>query len=188
MRTNRKRSVAVSAAALLVLVGVLYWQGYRHAYPYGPRPAALPIIVNALRVYALDHGQSFPNANWDAYPSLELLHPNYLSAGYLAGLSKDRAETERELLNGGHLTASNCSLVYFPGLHATDDPSIALIWERQTGIGFNGRSRPGRAVGFVSGEVNQVPDAQWEQFLTRQSLLRESASQSRTNSPPSSRK
>lgn len=182
MQSNRKRLFAVSAVALVVVGGILYWRGYQHAYPYGPKPAALPIVVNALRVYASDHHQSFPNINWDSYQSLEVLYPNYLSGNYLAGLSKDSRKTELALRNGGHLKPENCSLVYVPGLFATDDQRIAIVWESRTGIAFNGRSHPGRAVGFLSGEVNQIPDVEWEQFLSNQSFLRQSALRSRTNS------
>ena len=187
MQSNRKRLCAVSVAALVVMAGILYWRGYRHAYPYGPKPAALPIVVNALRAYASDHHQSFPNTNGDSYQSLELLYPNYLSGAYLAGLSKDPGATELALRNGGHLTPENCSLVYVPGLFATDDQRIAIVWETRTGISFNGRSHPGRAVGLLNGEVAQVPDGEWRQFQSSQAILRQSALRSRTNSQSSGR-
>ena len=138
--------------------------------------------MNALRAYAADHHQSFPNTNWDPYQSLEVLYPNYISGKYLAGLSRDPSRTELALRNGEHLAPENCSLVYFPGLFATDDQRIAVVWESQTGIAFNGRSHPGRAVGLISSEVKQVSDAEWERFLSSQASLRQSALHSRTNS------
>jgi hypothetical protein len=172
---------------LFVLIGIvlaaagalLYTRAYHRAYPYGPRPASLPIVVNALRIYASDHGQSFPDINGDPYKSLEVLFPDYLSSWYLAGLSGDPQKTKLALEHGGHLSSENCSLVYFPGLFATDDQRLAIVWENRTGIAFNGRSRPGRSVGFLSGEVKQVSDDEWSMFLAQQTLMRETAIRSR---------
>jgi hypothetical protein len=67
------------------------------------------------------------------------------------------------------------SWVYLPGFKRTDDPSLAIIWERVGGLRFNGRrAEPGsHAVGFADGTHRQVPAAEWDGFLRQQSSLRD---------------
>lgn len=170
----------VALAMMIVVAGVLtFYHHQRQMYPYGSRSAALPVIVNCLRVYAHDHGNSFPDADGDPYRSLELLYPDYISADLLAGLSGDRDKATFALTHGGHLSPENCSLIYVPGMLDTDDENIAIVWEIRTGITFNGQAWPGRAVGIINGQVHQIPDDKWDEFIAQQKRMRESAMRGR---------
>ena len=169
---TRKRLFGASTIVIILGLVLTYWQGYRHAYPYGSQPAALPILLNALRSYAMDHSNRFPDIGGDPYRSLQALYPGYISPDYLAGISGDHKGTKRQILGGGHLNSNISSLVYVPGLSLTNDPQTAILWERRTGVAFNGRRSPGRPVGFISGEVKQIPDTEWRIFLSNQAALR----------------
>jgi len=70
------------------------------------------------------------------------------------------------------MDSSLTSLVYWPGYREDDDENLALVWERRSGVTFDGRRLPGRAVGFVTGHWRQIPDEEWAAFEDSQMKLR----------------
>ena len=55
------RTPAAFASFSLLLFVALIFSVYRYHYPYGARPACLPVLLGALRSYSLEHEGFFPN-------------------------------------------------------------------------------------------------------------------------------
>ncbi len=170
MHRRRKLWFVAGIVVALTAFGAIPYA--RMYYPYGSRPAFLPCLLDALRSYANDNGGQFPNIGQDGYRSLQRLYPRYIQAEYLAGLSGSQTAVRKSLNGGGNLDQLNCSWVYLPGFSNSEPADLAIVWERESGIGFNGRAVPGRAVGLLSGRVVQIPDKDWPEFLRQQAIMR----------------
>jgi hypothetical protein len=86
----------------------------------------------------------------------------------LAGISGDRKATARLLTSGSRLTSNECSWVYIPGLSTTNDANTIMIYERRSGLSFNGSRVAGRAVGFVDGSHRQMREQEFLQLIKTQ--------------------
>jgi hypothetical protein len=100
-----------------------------------------------------------------------------------AGLSGDVDETIRRVDAGLPLDTNISSWVYWPGFRHDDPSELAIIWDRQGGLGFNAHRRKGRSVGFADGSIRLIPTEQWATFLKEQEKLRARVLASRTNPP-----
>jgi hypothetical protein len=170
---------AISSVTLLLLVAVIV-SLYRFYYPYGARPACLPVLLEALRSYSLEHDGFFPNDEREPLEALRKLHPRYLpDCEPLAGLSGNRELLKKEISSGAKITEDASSWVYWPGLRSDDGDHIALVWERRTVLRFNGSRARGHEVGLVRGDMQQVPDDRWADFLMDQERSREKAIKAR---------
>ena len=179
--------IAIASVALLFFV-VVVLAGYRYYYPYGMRPACLPVFLGALRSCALEHDGFFPNGGGAPLEALRELYPRYLAdCTPLAGLSGNTKLLKALVLGTSPITTNASSWVYWPGLRSDDDEHIALFWERESGVRFNGSRARGREVGFVDGTFRQVLDDQWVDFIRDQEELREKALRSRNGDRSASR-
>ena len=185
MNKNQAKIILTTILILsfLFTIPIIVFKWY---YPYGMRSATLPMILLSLRAYADDHGVFYPKGGNTSFESLQKLYPKYCANNPIwAGLSGDIDTTLKTLKNGGELDAKKSSWVYFPGFNVNDDSydyeegkeeyaGIALIWDRQDGITFNGsRVQSGsHAVGFVDGVWRQIPREEWKDFVERQKILR----------------
>jgi hypothetical protein len=160
---------------------------YNYYLPYGQRDCYMPCILSSLQAYAYDHNGWFPKEGKTPLESLQLLYPRYIGpdANLLSGISGDRKTVNEIIQQGGHITAEYSSWIYFSGLRSDDDPAIALIYERQPGVQFNGiKSKGGgHVVGFVDGNFKQIPDGKWETFLEEQSSLRNNLRRNSSSTP-----
>ena len=137
--------------------------------------------MDDLRAYTRWNEGWYPKGGRTALQSLSLLYPEYVKTpAHLAGISGDRDVVVQRLLSGGGLDESACSWVYVPGFRDDDEPVVAIIWEKQPGIRFNGKRGSGRAVGFSDGSHAQVSLGAWAKFLEEQEKLRESALKNRS--------
>jgi hypothetical protein len=179
-----RRLIIAAGVTALCLGGVL--AVYAWAYPYGARPCSLPCVVSALKLYAADHEDRFPDGGKTPQEALRKLTPRYVNVSMLAGITGDRAEVQAAIGRGAELSDLQSSWVYFPGFKSTDDPNLAVIWERVGGVKFNGRrAEPGsHAVGFADGTHRQVRAADWEAFVQEQARLRESIQNGRGEQRP----
>ena len=177
---QRLRAPIAIASVSLLFVVVVVLAGYRSYYPYGMRPACLPVFLGALRSYSLEHDGFFPNGGGAPPEALRELYPRYLAdCTPLAGLSGNTKLLKAQVLGTSPITTNASSWVYWPGLRSDDDEHIALFWERESGVRFNGSRARGREVGFVDGTFRQVLDEQWADFIRDQEKLRERAVRSR---------
>lgn len=156
----------------LVAIFVAY---YKYLYPFGYRPCRFSCIHTALYNYALDHDGEFPAAPSDgsvesSLESLALMYPKYLEyEAHYAGLSGDERKIEECLKSNS--TRENCSSwIYKPGLNVSNNPPVAILWDRKPGIGMNGK-RIGdgdRVVGFSDGTHSVVSKEDWQDFVLSQ--------------------
>src|SRR5258705_77511 len=107
-----------------------------------------------------NHKGWFPNKTGSPLQSLKLLYP-YAAGGELAGISGNVIEVRRRIQLGMDLDDRVSSLVYFPGFRDRDDPNLMIIYERQEGVFTTGRRLNGHAVGFLGGDVQQIPERNW---------------------------
>ena len=158
---------------ILLVVGIVLFGAYRYYYPYGSRTCFLPCMLGALRTYASEHDDAFPMGT-NAYDALAKLQPRYVggSIEILAGLSGDRSGVVERINVGQPFGSNECSWVYFPDLRTTDDPKLMLLYERSSGVRFDGMRSHGRAVGFVDNQFSQILDQDWDKFMAEQARLR----------------
>ena len=176
-----KKVWGIIALFVLAIICVYCWY-----WPYGQRSCAVPCMLAALRSYADDNKGWFPVGKGDALKSLALLYPKYIGprADLLAGISGDRSVVDALVKSGGEISGNISSWVYFDGLRVDDDPSLALIYERHTGLHFNGsRGVAGNhVVGFVDGSFSEIPDKLWSDWLAKQNIKRKQTLSSRSKS------
>jgi len=133
-------------------------------------------MLQALRTYAASNDGSFPNGPGNPVDALRDLYPTYLPDPVpLAGLSGSKKLLREQVTRSLNISEPACSWVYWPGLDINDNAEIAILWEREPGLAFNGRREPGHAVGFIGGNCRQISDAKWQKFLSDQAALREAA-------------
>lgn len=162
-----------TGVVLLLATAFCGYVAYRWVYPYGARPCCLPCVLQSLRSYADQNQENFPDNVENPLDALRKLYPDFLKDGrLLAGISGDRKKTKENLISSKPLNQEVCSWIYWSGFSITNDPSIAILWEREEGISFNGKRAPGRAVGFLNGTTRQIPAEQWDAFLRDQEKLR----------------
>jgi hypothetical protein len=159
--------------AFLILVAISFGY-YRYLFPYGYRPCCMPCTMLGLFAYAYDHQGWYPETNGPGVNSLELLYPKYLGVE-LAGLTGNRSVVMHQLELGQDMGDASTSWIYFPGFSTNDNPKIAMIWERQKGVLFDGRRAAGHAVGFVDYSFRMIDDSDWPSFTNEQARLRQEA-------------
>lgn len=142
-------------------------------------------MMSALRNYAEDHNDWYPKDGKTSLESLQLLCSetnDYTGEiGLLAGISGNIKETERRIKVGLPIDEQVSSWIYFPGFRDDDDDKLAIIWERQGGIRFNGAAADGHAVGFADSHHEQIPQERWNEFLKQQEALRQTILAQRKN-------
>jgi hypothetical protein len=120
-------------------------------------------------------GEATPEA------SLSLLYPNHgVDAEILRGKTVPREEVKAILESGGRLGPDTCGWHYVEGLTSSDDPALALCWDK-VGLGHNGErlADGGRMVLFVSFRHEYIPGAKWEAFVEEQKKLLEERNRKR---------
>ena len=141
-----------------------------------------PLMVNLYLEacqYASEHGGFFPATPQGGATSLQMLYPGYCHTGKeLAGLTGDIDAVVATMRTGGSLSTNQSSWIYVgDGLKLSDNPRLALFWERQSGVFPSGERsrRAGRSVMLLSGTITNVPAERWSQFMNEQQRLRSTA-------------
>src|SRR5262249_21407574 len=134
-----------------------------------------------------DHQGRFPAGEPTSEASLGLLYPDYAPAGFgLGGKSVRESEADEVLRRGGRLGPESCGWYYVEGLTLNDDPGLAILWDKVSGLAENGQRRDGqgREVLFVCGLTRHVKDSEWDAFLDHQiDLMRKRDEYARTGKP-----
>ena len=137
-------------------------------------------VWQALNIYAADNGGMLPTSSKSGLDALQKLYPNYTTSGVeLAGLSADLEAVVHTLKAGEPLTDKLSNWVYVPGLRATDNPRIAVLWEAKFGVFPNGSRDPSgcRTVLLLGGEITNVAPSALRQFMLDQESFRKSLDQ-----------
>jgi hypothetical protein len=158
---------ALAAGVALMLVGAAYARR---------RGEAARAIQVALLEYAGRHDGWFPKGEASPEASLSLLHrenPGQVTADVLRGRTAPEATVRARLEAGELLTPETCGWHYAEGLRRTDDPRLALFWDK-AGRGYIEALLSGGDyfVFFVGGSIEYVLARRWEEFLAEQERLR----------------
>ncbi len=162
------------ATAIVAVIFGLGFGYYRYRYPYGWSHNCDKILMFALMEYADKHDGWFPRGEATPEASLSLLYRQDPGLAYtLPGKTVPDSVVVARLESGQLLSPETCGWHYVEGLRKDDDPKLALFWDK-VWLGHNGqrRSDGGHEVCFVSGRIDWVPGAQWQQFLAEQERLR----------------
>ena len=170
---GRFKPLAVCLAILSILVCAGYgW--YRYKFPHGYSHCCSSQLGMALRNYADLNNGHFPAGENCPEASLSLLrrYPYDLNARVLAGKTKSAARAAEILARGELLCPDTCDWHYVEGLTLSDDPGIALVWDK-VGLAHFGQRLPngGHTVLRLSGGDEVIPDSQWKAFLDEQERL-----------------
>jgi hypothetical protein len=126
----------------------------------------------ALREYAEDHNGDFPTGGETPEASLSLLYSNYVDAQWLRGKTVPLNVAEAALRKNGKLGPDSCSWHYVEGLIESDNPQIAILWDK-VGLGHNGErvKGGGHEVLYVDGDSRFISGLKWPEFLEEQNQL-----------------
>jgi hypothetical protein len=171
---SRKSRVRIAVAGLvLVVLPLLCYGWWRQRYPYGWSHCCDKVLAMELHQYAASHGGAYPSGGATPEASLGLLYPDYANAFLLRGKTVPEDATRRALEGGGSLGPDSSGWHYVAGLRSSDNPRLALMWDK-VGLGHNGERLPdgGHWVIFVGSNVDYVPEARWAEFRQEQRELR----------------
>ena len=177
MKNNTIIIIAIIAVAFLV--GAQLW-----LYPFGNRRCALMCMYSPLSTFAYDHGGRFPCSKNGAFDALSQLYPEYTPCPeVLAGISGNRKALAECIKLGKAFSEIECGWVYFQGMSVTDNPKIAILWDRIGGVSGDGRrDLKGRhPVLFIDGDIQLVKKEQWDLFVKQQQELRFDAERHRNH-------
>jgi hypothetical protein len=179
MQAVRRRRTRFLLPALFAVIAVialgfgLYRSWYVDRYPYGRTHACDKLLYLMLLQYAEANNGAFPAGGPTPEGTLSVLYqldPNiaYLLAGKTASVD----DAEQLLASGKLLDPKTCSWHYVEGLRKTDNPKLALFWDK-VGLGHHGerRSEDGHTVWFIGGEHRWVSAEEWPSFISEQEKL-----------------
>jgi len=161
---------------LVILFGVAVltgWGWYSYAFPYGWSHCCSIGLSLDLHMYAEDHNGHFPSGMATPEASLGLLYDG--TNDYMFDLLRGKTvpiKVTRAALKNGRLGPESCGWHYVEGLTESDDPQIAIVWDK-IGLGHNGERLKNGAheVIFVDGSRKFIPATGWSGFLERQKRL-----------------
>lgn len=126
--------------------------------------------------YADMNDGNFPAGEESPEASLSLLArpPLNANAELLRGKTAPKNVVESILARGELLDPDTCGWHYVEGLRTTDDPMIALFWDK-AGLGHNGQrlSNGNRIVNRITGGHETILGTEWAAFLQEQKSLLE---------------
>ncbi len=170
MKSRVLKWVLMAAVGWFLAVGMLGWAFFR----YGQTRHQHCILQAgvAVRLYADENGGSLPfHTNGFGDALVLLVREDLANLACVCGPGDDGTELRYALAHDLHVPEEKCSRVYVQGLHMTNDPAIAVLFDRQSvrggdhGLGFG---PPVREVCLLDGSMVKVFDQGWPEFAARQ--------------------
>jgi hypothetical protein len=159
--------LALVLMLMLLLVGAL-WFNLFHAHEHCIKGTGL-----SLRTYAIDHYGRFPfhtNGFGDAVVLLLKEEPE--DARLFTAPGDDGSLYKECMRTGAHMPEERCTRVYVQGLSDSNNPQIALVFDRYPTRGGDHFRRPWgplqREVGMLDGSMVTVREEKWPEFRARQ--------------------
>ena len=137
----------------------------------------MPQASGALMMYAHDHEGRFPFHTNGWGDALLMLTPERSWFYFINGPGYDNSAFEEGFASGRHVDERRRGRVYVQGLSLTNDPQIAILFDKVAAppdhCHFPRRLWWGyvREVCFVDGGWRMVPIAEWPDFAHRQTEL-----------------
>jgi hypothetical protein len=136
----------------------------------------MPQAGTAFRIYAQDNGGRFPTHTNGYGDALLLLRSgDYVPSYALTGPGYDRLVFDRALTNAIDIPEAECGRVYVLGLTETNNPAIAILFDKIPTPGgdhchFLARlTAPlSRDVLFVDGSYKTIYESAWPEFANDQ--------------------
>ena len=177
----KRRHLRIPAVLGLTAVAVLFGAYYVKSHPLvfneslWEHAHCMPQASLSLRTYALDHGGRFPYST-SGYGDALLLMTNEMANfwGGFTGPGYDSKVFAEAARTGRHIPEHACGRVYIQGLSDTNDPGIALLFDKVAApadhCNFPRRLWAGftRDVGFVDGHWETIPAEKWAAFSRQQ--------------------
>jgi hypothetical protein len=171
--TVKKLVLALVVIGLLVAGSYAVYRRSLPYYPYGWSHCCLKCLGLALYQYAENNGGHFPTGAGSPEASLSLLYRGHygINEEILRGKTVPVEKVKGILERRGLLGPDSCGWHYVDGLTMSDDPGLALVWDK-VGLGHNGEDlEGGHSVWFLHDMENVIPAAEWPQFLKHQEEL-----------------
>lgn len=179
-RMTQRRSRFLTLAAVTMAAAVLaVWYVKSHPLVFNEslweHAHCMPQAGLSFRTYALDHGGRFPYST-NGYGDALLLMTNEMANfwGGFTGPGYDSEVFAEAARTGRHIPDHACGRVYVQGLGDTNNPEIALLFDKIAAppdhCHFPRRLWWGfvREVCFVDGSWRTIPSGQWPEFARQQ--------------------
>jgi hypothetical protein len=160
--------LGIGLPVLALMPAAAMWFNLFHAHEHCIKQTAL-----ALQTYALDHYGRFPfhtNGFGDAIVLLLKEGQDYPYEFTAPG--DDGSRLKECLKTGAHLPEECCTRAYVQGLCDTNNPQIALVFDRYPTRGGDHFRRPWgprlREVALLDGHVEFVREENWTEFRRKQ--------------------
>jgi hypothetical protein len=162
---------------LLLIIGLVIIAMFN---PFHRHEHCMKITGIALRTYAFDNGGTFPyDTNGFGNALLQLIKAGALgdtnglvSVRYLTGPGDEGSVFKVALKSGGRVPEESCSRIYIQGLSETNNPNIAIIFDKQPTPGGDHGRRPWgplrREVCMLDGTMQVIPEPRWKEFSKEQ--------------------
>jgi hypothetical protein len=176
MKPKLKRRLSTSAAVLAVIVALTYCYVRKNPLVFNESFFGHAHCIKGggldLNVYAGEHFGRFP-FHTNGYGDALLLVNNGWDAA-LTGPGYDTQSFERARKTGENAPESEFGRVYVQGLRDTDNPEIAILFDKLPTPGdhchgFRRLSAPlGREIWTIGGGMRFIPESRWQAFAKEQ--------------------
>jgi hypothetical protein len=176
--TPRRTWFASVLGAAAVSVALGFWYVKSHPMVFNEslwgHAHCMPQASGALLTYAEDHGGQFPYSTNGYGNALLLLTPERSWFYFINGPGYDNSPFEEAFDTGGRVDERRCGRVYVQGLSKTNDPKIAVLFDKVAAppdhCHFPRRLWAGfvREVCFVDGDWRAIPVGRWPEFARQQ--------------------
>ncbi len=127
----------------------------------------------SLRSYAIDHDGRFPfHTNGFGDAIFLLLKENICGPAMFTAPDDDGNLLKECMKTGAHMPEERCTLAYVQGLSDTNNPMIALVFDRYPTPGGDHSRRPWgpllREVAMLDGSMRSIHEEKWPEFRRRQ--------------------
>jgi hypothetical protein len=134
----------------------------------------------AFRTYALDHYGNYPyDTNGFGNALLLLVKGEYLgdtngqySIGPITRPGDDGRAFRESLKTGAPIPEQKCSRIYIQGLSESNNPQIAILWDKKSCPGGDHFRRPWgpllREVCLLDGDMRIISETNWPGFVSNQ--------------------
>lgn len=185
MVCNRKRIIwtALILLAVFVVGGLLGYKRFLQAYPHHEH--CIKIAGTAFRLYASDHGGKLPfHTNGFGDALLLLVKEDYTTIAFITGPKDDGNILSNALKMGLDVPEDKCSRVYIQGLSETNDPNIAILFDKHPTRGGDHFPSPWKAyvreICLLDGSMQVIRESEWKVFSQKQIKLLVEVGVSRT--------
>lgn len=169
-----KRGLWIFAALVVALVAFVayFW------FIYPVHQHCIKVAGTGFRLYSEDHDGKLPfDTNGFGDALLLLVKSGSLGdppdgCHYVTGGSDDGSVFRAALASGAHIPEEKCSRIYVQGLSETNDPQIAILFDRYSAPGGDHFHRPWgpmlREVCLLDGSMQLIAEKNWSRFSSDQ--------------------